>query len=581
MGGKKASLYNIASKVRDEAFLEGQLQFAGSNQARVLERLEKNRNDAKRQQLALKLVYSAVLGFLPIVPLYAYFQVTDILKGSMIPVDILVFISVMLLVIYFGMVAMYLFILGVQSVSGFMSGEAFEWLEVLPIPRKDLQKIAFVVLWRAFDVPIIVVVLAFPTIMAVVTGSVIVFFTCLVASILNGLFLFCIVVLIAEKFNRVLKGGETNSRKASAIRVFAMLGAVIAMSSTGLVINVVMRSMETIISSFAGLQDASTVNVLISLIPFPFAASFLVSFAILPTIATSTPLILSSVLGILILALLTWLLYRRVLGKLRSITSHAARTTPDAVKESTKILVVRDIKPVTPVKAFMRKDLASITRDFQGAIYLFMPLVYPFVIFLPSMQGLQSITGVDLFIFAMLLLVILVVMNAGMLVTGLLSIDDSGASIIASLPVIPRDQAKAKLKIICTVQLASSLLSIIFSVGVPEALPLMAFFLGYCPVSVTVAMVTFAAKVRLFGKMRYKYVLDEVNVERKALKWVAILGIDSALLGGLFFLTIFAGPVAGTWGIVLMISAAGGIGFVLILSILNAMFPKMQAKNVG
>jgi len=280
----------------------------------------------------------------------------------------------------------------------------------------------------------------------------------------------------------------------------------------------------------------------------------------------------------LILALLAWQLYRRVLAKLRNITSHEARTAPGSVKESAEPVVMRDIKPVPPVKAYTRKDLASITRDFQGAMYLFMPIVYPFVIFLPALQGLRMITGVDLFVFAMLMVAMLVVMDAGMLVAGLLGIEDSGGSIIASLPVVPRDQAKGKLKIMCTVQLISSLLPIVLAAGVPEAIPLVIFFVGYCPVSVTVVMVTFAVKVRLFGKMRYKYVLDEAIVERKALKWVAILAIDCAILGGLLFLTVLVGPTIGTTGIAVMIAVVGIAGIVLVLSILNKMFPEMRAK---
>jgi hypothetical protein len=538
MAKKKASLYGIANKVRDEAFLESQLQFAGGNQARILERLEKSKNDTKHQETVLKIVYGALLGVIPIVPLYMYFQLIDLFKGGIVAVEVLTFISVLLLVIYFGMVSMYLLILGVQSVSGFMSGDAFQWLEVLPIPKKDLQKVGFIVLWRFFDIPMIVAVLVFPTLMAVATGSVIVFFTCLGASLLNGLFLFCIIILIAEKFNRILKGGETNSRKASIVRVIAMLGVVIVMSSTGLVINVVIQSMGSIITSFASLENAGVVNMLFSIIPFPFATSFLVSLAILPSETIPAPLIISTLVGVLFLVILLWLLCRRVLNRLRNITSHQARMEPTRVKERAEPITVRDIKPIPPVKAYTRKDLTSLTRDFSGAMFLFMPLVYPFVIFLPAAQGLRVITGVNLSIFIMLLLMMLSVMSAGMLVSGLLGLEYSGASIIASLPVIPRDQAKAKLKIICTVQLVSSLLPMVLSVGISELIPLIPFFLGYSLLSIDIAMITFAAKLRLFGKLRYKYVLDEANMERKPLKWIAILGLDVAILGGMFLLTV-------------------------------------------
>jgi len=63
------------------------------------------------------------------------------------------------------------------------------------------------------------------------------------------------------------------------------------------------------------------------------------------------------------------------------------------------------------------------------------------------------------------------------------------------------DQATAKLKVICTVQLASSLLPVVLLVWIPELRHLIPFFLGYGLLSVDVAMITFAAKVRLFGKL--------------------------------------------------------------------------------
>lgn len=569
----RMSLYRLADKVRNEGFLDGQLQVAGGNQARVLERLEKNKNDSKRQQLTLKIVYGVLLGFVPVLPLYTYIQVTSLLSGGVVPVAALTFISVLLLVVYFGMVTMYLLVLGVQTVSGFMSGDAFEWLEILPIPQKKLHTVGFIVLWRAFDVPIVVVVVVFPVLMAIASGSAIVFFTCLGVSILNAFFLFCVIVLIAEKFNRILKGGETNSRKASAARILAMLGAVVAMTCTGLVMNVVFQAIGSIFSSIAGMANPDAVNVLFGLIPFPFAPSFLVAIATLPPGSTPAPLLASSLAGTAILVILAWLLYRRVLAKMRNITSCKGRVAQAVTSTPAGPVVVRDIQPVSPVTAYVRKDIAALTRDFQGAMYLFMPLVYPFVIFLPAAQGMRVITGIDLYVYTMIFLAMLVVMTSGMLVSGLLGMEDSGASIVASLPIIPRDQATAKLRIICTVQLASSGLPMVLALWMPEIVPLVPFLLSYCLLSLAIVLLMFAVKVRLFGKMRYKYVLEEANVERKALKWGAVLGLGGGIAGGLLLAAKLGGVAMGASGITTMIAIVGGAGVGFALAWLNRMFP--------
>ncbi|MBN2151296.1 MAG: hypothetical protein JW839_07625 [Candidatus Lokiarchaeota archaeon] len=578
MAGKKtrkAGLYAIASKVRDEAFLDSQLQMAGSNQARVLERLGKNSKDAKNQALVVKIIYGIVLGALPVLPLFMYVQVSSLIAGGLVAPDAVTFISVLLLVFYFGMVSMYLFILGVMSVSGFMSGDVFQWIEVLPIPRRDVQKVGLVVLWRFFDFPIIVVVAVFPTIMALISGNVLVFLACLGVSILTGLFLFCIIIIVAEKFNRILKGDGSNSRKATFIRSIAVLGYVIVMMSAGLVINLAIQAIAPLFASLSSMSDAATINVLLGFIPFPFAPSFLVSFAFMPPGSVPAPLAASTMVGFALFLVMVWRLYRRVLAKLRNVTSHQARTGAPAQAPAGST-TVRDIIPVPPVKAYKRKDLASLTRDFQGAMYLFIPVVLPFITFLPSMQGMQAMAGVDLYFFISIFLVMLVVMDAGMLVSGLLGIEDSGASIAASLPVVPRDQVKAKLGIMCPLQLASTLIPLLFVIGFHDFPLLAAFFLGLCLVSVAVAMLTLATKVRLFGKMRYKYVLDEANVERKTLKWLAIVCMDAAIAIGLLVMVMVVGGSCGAVGVVIAVFVAGGAGLALALVILDRMFPRLR-----
>lgn len=572
----------MASVVRDEAFLDGQLQIAGSSQSRILERLEKSKNDMKRQSNAQKIVYSFLLGILPIMPAMTYVQMTGLLLGSSVQLNTVIFISVLILSIYFGMVFMYILVLGVMAVSGFMSGDVFQWLEVLPIPRKDIQKVGFIVLWRFFDIPMIVVIGTFPTIMALVTGSVLVFFTCLGATLLNSFFLFCILILITEKFSRMLKGSTTNSRKATLLRTLAMLGYVIAMMSIGLVFNLAMQSIGLIITGLTSLENMELANILFSLLPFPFAPSFLVTLTLLPPGIVPAPLLASTVGGVCILAIVTWRLYLRVLSKLRNITSHQARMELFAVQKPVGSVQQMDkITPVSPVKAFSRKDIASLTRDFRGAMYLFMPLIYPFLFILPSIYPLSAglITGVQIYIYLLIFMTMLTLLSACMLVSGLLSMEDSGTSIMASLPVIPRDQAKAKLKLICVIQFISSMIPLAISAGLPDIASVALFYFSYCIVSIDIVLLTFVTKVGLFGKLRYKYVLEEANVNRKVQKWLAIVCFDGAVLVGLIIVTINVGFMVSVGGMLLVLSCFGSALLVLLLLVFNKMFPRIDLKK--
>ncbi len=567
----------MAGVVRDEVFLDSQIQIAGGNQSRILENLQKNRNATKRQALVVKVVYGCIIGILPIVPLIMFFTVMGI---PLIP-ETLTFISVTVLILYFGMTPLYVIILGVMSTSGFMSGEVFEWVELLPIARSTLQKVQFIVMWRFFDIPLLAVALVLPVLMAWVTGSIVVFIVCLGVSVLYALFLLSILVLITEKFSRIMKGGGTNSRKASVVRTVAMLGYAIGAGSVGLVINLAINSIGTIVQSLATMQNTGLTNIFLSLIPFPFAPAYLITFFLFPTDQISIPLLASTLIGIALLVILTWRLYRLVLVKMRSLKSHQARIEHLVVQKMPERLETRPIKIVSPVKAYTRKDIASLTRNFQGALYLFFPLVFPFVIFLQASgpnNGSLGWLGEEVFIYnyVLIFLILLTIMNAVMLITGVLGIEDSGASILASLPVIPRDQVKAKIMIICTVQLASSLLPMVVFAGQPEIGFLIPIFLAYCPLGMAIVMLTFVTKIHLFGKMRYKYVLEEVNQDRKAWKWVAIVGLDGTLLLGLFVLFFFGGDLITPVGIVAILATSGGAGLPIVLWALNRICPKIK-----
>ncbi len=579
MSQQKLSLYALSGVVRDEAFLDSQLAVAGSNQSRILENLQRSKNSVKRQSLAVKIIYAILIGVLSIVPVFTYFQVTAILGA----IDSIYIVSVLLYTIASGMTFLYMLILGIISLSGFMSGDVFQWMEVLPIPQKSLQKVGVIVLWRFFDIPLIVQMAVLPILMTIATGNVLVFLTCFATSFLNTIFIFFVLILITEKFSRIIKGGAANSTKATIVRMLTMLGYVIATMSASLILNVVFSNMGNIIASVLTWENPGTLNLILSLIPFPFAPAYLASLIFIPTAMIPLSLLGSTLVGNLLLVILIWRLYRVVLRKLRNLTSQQTRDAARPDQKRPNQREIRPITPVSPVKAFFRKDIAALSRDLQGMIYLFMPILFPFVMFLQATgpDAIERVTegGIaGLYGYLLGFLVMISVMNAGMLISGVLSIEDSGASIMASLPVLPRDQVKAKMKIIGFVNFISHLLPMVIMVGTPQIAHLIPFFLSYCLVGMAIAFLTLGIKVRLFGKMRYKYVVEEVNVNRKVWKWVAIFGLDSVLLLVLFFLVISMGVTLTANGILVLIAVSGSVGLLAVLWWLHRMFPKQNVQ---
>ena len=575
----------MSSIIRDEAFLENQLQIAGSNQSRILENLARNKNSTKNQALVVKVVYAILIGILPLMPLFMYFQIRDLLLMGPITADTIIFASAVLLSIYFGMNFMYMFILGVISLSGFMSGEVFNWLEILPIPRHDLQKIGFIVLWRFFDIPLVVSGAVFPVLMTWATGNFLVCIICVMAAVLNTLFIFFILIIVTEKYSRTFKGSKTNTTKANIIRVITMLGYIIPAVLTGQLFSWALESIGPLIANFVAGESPMIMNFILSLVPFPFAPCFLLGLTLLPQGMLPIPLLVTTLIGVSFLVIIIWRLYKVVLGNLQNLTSHQIRVTSASTTPLAPAREGRPILPVTAVKAFLRKDVASLSRDFQGMLYLLMPFVYPFIMFLPTINqaGNRSLTTIEFFGFLFMFLIMITVMNAGMLVAGLLSLEDSGASIIAALPIVPRDQAKAKLIILCTIQAISSLIPIFLVWNLPNAFELILLLQSFCLIGLTIAIFTFILKIRLFGKMRYKFVVEEVMISHKVAKWFAIITIDVVILLGLWFFLFFLADILTTVVLYVTFTIMGGGGILAMMWTFNRMFPKVipaRAKEI-
>ena len=100
----------------------------------------------------------------------------------------------------------------------------------------------------------------------------------------------------------------------------------------------------------------------------------------------------------------------------------------------------------SPLKAYIRKDLVSSTRDIQSFMFIFFPIFYPLIMIL-SMMGIFNeftiTTEAILIVWSIILMVYMFIPI--MLIVGFLNIEESGSSTLASLPLVSRDQAKAKI----------------------------------------------------------------------------------------------------------------------------------------
>jgi len=577
MAEKKLGLYKLAKYTNLEIVMESQVLSSGANQAKLLEKYKRYKGTIKQQALANKFAFAVMLFFVIGLPISAYSQVRyAFISPTVVPESLLIPGSI-LFGAYFMMQVVYLTMLGMFTIGAMMSGEAFRWYETLPISKDNMRKLGFMTVFHNMDVGLIIMIFAFPVTMFVMSLNIVLALTAALISIINVIFSFSILVLIAGRISRVLKVSEAASRKATLIRIFTMLSYMIVIFSASFFIQWIILSAGDFFTTLSSSEVPYIVNFFISLIPFPFAPGYFITMAINPT-SFSFSLWIPVLIGMVLFVLLTLFTYKKALKAMRTVTSSASIEIEQAKSKKKKqekpVEVTIEIK--TPIKAYIRKDLSTTTRDIQTFMFVIMPLILPLVILISVLFTPTSLGGsfINDYIVIWALLTFYQPIISMMITSGFLNMEDTGASILSSLPINTRDQAKAKLLLLGSIQTISFFLPIILFIGNPEFLNYLLSFISYYPVVLTMLISMFQMKIRFFGRMKYKFVVEEFNPEKKITKWIIMVTVEFLIffafnfMGGIMLL--FFGPS--------MMFLASFIGGVLALGVLllsfNSMFPK-------
>jgi len=582
MAKKDLGLYKLAKYTNLEIVMESQVLSSGANQARLLEKYKKNKSTIRQQAVAIKIAYAVMLFVVVGLPISAYFQVIISFSNTEIPPESVLLPGSIIFGAYFFMQVVYLTMLGMFAIGAMMSGDVFRWYETLPISEEKLRKLGFMTVFHNMDVGIIIMILAFPVTMFVLSLNIILALVAALISVINVMFSFSILVLIAGRISRVLKVSEAASKKATLIRVFTMLSYVIVIMSASFLVQWIMISAGDFFLSLTSSEIPYIINFIIGLIPFPFAPGYLITMAIEPS-SFSLSLWIPVILGMVLFALLTLFTYKKALKAMRTVTSSTSIEIKQAksIKKTPEKPVEVLIEPKTPIKAYIRKDLSTATRDMQTFMFLIMPLILPLMmvsVLLITPTGLGA-SFFDDYILIWALLTLYQPMISMMLTSGFLNMEDTGASTLSSLPIRTRDQAKAKLLLIGSIQTISFFLPLTLFIGNPEFSNYLLSFISYYPVVLTLLISMFQMKIRFFGRMRYKFVVEEFIAEKKITKWV-IMGTVEYLI---FFAFNFMGGILLLFYGPSMMFLASFIGGILALGVLllsfNSMFPKIPGKR--
>ena len=432
-------------------------------------------------------------------------------------------------------------------------------------------------IFRSLNIPLIVLGAAFPIFMLIVTQNIFLFFVCIALSILNLIFSFSVLIIVSERLSRILHNPNRQSKKASLAKILSMAGYFIIAMGTGFILSWGINAIDDLLIIFATFEHSDILNFILSLIPYPFAPGYLISLITAPD-QIPIGLFFTTIIGFTMFILITWGTYKVAIRNLISATSAEVK----GIKAGELFIVPEEeiqveIKTKSPLKSYIQKDLITASRDFQTLMFLIMPIVIPiFMIFSfvgPIGEDISSPAGIMITWSIILIFSIIV---PAMLISGLLNMDESGATILASLPVIPRDQAKAKLILMSVIQLMSfTILTVVLTI-ITNSILLLVLFLATIPIVWIFLFLMFEMKMRLFGKMKYKYVIEELNKEHKVIKWILMLLVQIGLYFVISILSFTLFNIFGIEGTALGLFIIGMIGFMSLVFVFTKMFPKIE-----
>jgi len=569
-------LYSLAKLNSLEILIEERIQYVGSSQSRFFENYIKNQKILKRKVLITKIFSSVIFSILPLIPLLTYFQIDEILIEENYSIDIIVFVGNLLFTLYILLQSLNFLLLGMFSTSLIISGRIFRWYETFPISRDKLKKIVYLTIFRTLDLPIIVSIFAFPIIFLVGTLNIMMFFVCLGISFLNCLFSFSTLIYISERINRILDINEIGSKKTHGIRLFNMFSYLAIITISVYTIQWVIGSLGFFFDWFTNMENSSLLNLILSVIIYPFTPGYVISLFISPS-GVPLELWITTFLGLGILILLTIRIYNKALDNLE-------KTTYSKYKSDKKNFISFygrkkqkfNLKVVSPVNAFIRKDLLTASRDIKTFMSMIMPIVLSFVFrfsFNLSLLGI-SVPIESKLIYDWMVIIGFNVILGATIIYNLINIEESGETILSSLPINPRDQAKAKLILMLILQTVSVISPNLMYIMDPRFFSYLITSLATIPFIWMFLFLMFEMRIYYFGKINNRYIIGDIVAENKLFKWILIFLANYFFYYWLMVFTInlyYLDDLNNLLGILTTILT---ISFFLVASIFNSMFPK-------
>ncbi len=582
-------LRKIAKWVYRDLFFTSTLEMAGSQKTAILDKMSEGKTGyMKQQDWAFRIMTSIFILILVVIPFLIFNSILDNIGSPEIAPEQLIVNGMIGYAFFQLLVIVYLVIFGMMSLSGMLGAESFKWVSTLPLSRDEIRTVSFLAFFRAFDLPIIAIIITGPLAVVITMFTQGIFFPLLlplilsiVPSIVNVLVGLWVLIKTSAFMQRKLNEHQKADKKSTLMRTLYMGAYAIGTFSLVFIIQFAtpffFEFAETI---WIPDEMIDTIFPILAILPFPTGTVGLMLGTMVPEMFGNVLFLILTIAALGLTFPLCKALYRSILNIFYGATVERSLVPISKETQSVELHEVQ-IERLTPIKSFLRKDLYALTRDIQMMMFAIMVYILPFVaVFIGFMEGNELGEGFeDTRIMVSMMITIYASMGAVMLNGGFIYMDTGANNLHESLPIVVRDRAYARFLMAIIILIPSAIpASIIMTAMHGDSMYLLIQF----PIIASYLMYTIliiVLKSGLFGKLDENYTMNMVSLDKKVLKWIIFYAIVIVLVVGDIVSFMVLMSISETTGIVLNTLIRLGL-FGIFMGIAIKMFPRPKLTEM-
>jgi len=557
---KFKDIYKISNVVYNENILEGMLISSGSQKEKYLENLEKNKRSVKNNAIAMKILSAVFIFIISLSQIQLLIQIKSY-RGYINPFNFqpLLFSFIIPIILLYGSYFLFLFTYGMTLTVGFFNNETYIFLQTLPIEKKYFRKIIYLSFIKTINYQFLAMVFCFPIISYYFIPEIQVLITGLISSFFNSIFCISLMILIANFMaNRIFKI-ENISKSQTALRMIVsilyMFSALLIGFSFSYLTPLIMELFNK--SLMIG-ESGALINYITSFIFWPLSISYIFGLGFIPiqslidNFASYRIIIFGISFGI---AIILYIAKKSInilsyLGKYEK-HKHKKMFKEKKIKKIEQKEELKILKEKKSIKfnlnvtseriAIIKKDFKYFTRNFQSLMYLIIPTMLAIIAYFVSSTPLENGNleeYIESFHGAVMINLIYLSMSIIISIIAVTSAENDTANILYTLPISNLTVFRAKRMLIYIIIVPPILINLILSLKFFPKISYISiiYFIYYilsCNYSINIGLCLYAI---LFGKLKNKYYLQQINLSKKALKSIIGCAILIIMIIGPFIL---------------------------------------------